>query len=108
VPDKHGRRDHLALLVATTDATAEWLHRRIREDWGFPDAPTEYVHAMDGPEDIVKSYEATGLRPFLDAPWGGGTRAVHGGAFGRDPPGLSRARLQAQFPFRRLFMVAYR
>jgi 5-methyltetrahydrofolate--homocysteine methyltransferase len=26
-----------ALAVATAEACAEWLHRRIREDWGFPD-----------------------------------------------------------------------
>ncbi len=30
----------LALATETAEATAEWLHRRIREDWGFPDAPT--------------------------------------------------------------------
>jgi 5-methyltetrahydrofolate--homocysteine methyltransferase len=29
----------LALATETAEATAEWLHRRIREDWGFPDAP---------------------------------------------------------------------
>jgi len=68
---EEGRRDHLAIFVATAGAcvreraeewkhagqffkshaiqalaletaegTAEWLHRRIREDWGFPDPPT--------------------------------------------------------------------
>ena len=26
-----------ALALETAEATAEWLHRRIREDWGFPD-----------------------------------------------------------------------
>jgi len=25
------------LALETAEATAEWLHRRIREDWGFPD-----------------------------------------------------------------------
>jgi 5-methyltetrahydrofolate--homocysteine methyltransferase len=30
----------LALATETAEATAEWLHRRIREDWGFPD-PTD-------------------------------------------------------------------
>jgi 5-methyltetrahydrofolate--homocysteine methyltransferase len=30
----------LALATETAEAVAEWLHRRIREDWGFPDAPT--------------------------------------------------------------------
>lgn len=30
----------LAVATETAEAAAEWLHRRIREDWGFPDAPT--------------------------------------------------------------------
>jgi 5-methyltetrahydrofolate--homocysteine methyltransferase len=30
----------LALATETAEATAEWLHRRIREDWGFAD-PTD-------------------------------------------------------------------
>ena len=29
-----------AVAIETAEATAEWLHRRIREDWGFPDPPT--------------------------------------------------------------------
>ncbi len=29
-----------ALATETAEAAAEWLHRRIREDWGFPDPPT--------------------------------------------------------------------
>jgi 5-methyltetrahydrofolate--homocysteine methyltransferase len=28
-----------ALAVETAEGCAEWLHRRIREDWGFPDPP---------------------------------------------------------------------
>jgi len=28
-----------ALALETAEAAAEWLHRRIREDWGFPDPP---------------------------------------------------------------------
>src|SRR5579859_7976374 len=28
-----------ALAIESSEACAEWLHRRIREDWGFPDAP---------------------------------------------------------------------
>jgi 5-methyltetrahydrofolate--homocysteine methyltransferase len=28
-----------ALAIETAEACAEWLHRRIREDWGFPDLP---------------------------------------------------------------------
>ena len=30
----------LALATETAEAASEWLHRRIREDWGFPDSPT--------------------------------------------------------------------
>jgi len=33
-----------ALAVETAEACAEWLHRRIREDWGFPD-PAEMTMA---------------------------------------------------------------
>ena len=28
-----------ALALETAEAAAEWLHRRMREDWGYPDAP---------------------------------------------------------------------
>ncbi|MDQ2777717.1 MAG: methionine synthase [Acidobacteriota bacterium] len=33
-----------ALGIETAEACAEWLHRRIREDWGFPDSPTLTMH----------------------------------------------------------------
>ena len=33
-----------ALAIETAEASAEWLHRRIREDWGFPD-PQELTMA---------------------------------------------------------------
>jgi 5-methyltetrahydrofolate--homocysteine methyltransferase len=29
-----------ALAIESAEGCAEWLHRRIREDWGFPDPPT--------------------------------------------------------------------
>ena len=29
-----------ALATETAEACAEWLHRRIREEWGFPDPPS--------------------------------------------------------------------
>lgn len=29
-----------ALAIETAEGCSEWLHRRIREDWGFPDAPS--------------------------------------------------------------------
>src|SRR5260370_25452264 len=28
-----------ALAIERAKACAEWLHRRMREDWGFPDPP---------------------------------------------------------------------
>ena len=33
-----------ALAIESAEGTAEWLHRRIREDWGFPDPPTTTMH----------------------------------------------------------------
>jgi 5-methyltetrahydrofolate--homocysteine methyltransferase len=33
-----------ALAIETAEACAEWLHRRMREDWGFPDPPTLTMH----------------------------------------------------------------
>ena len=29
-----------ALAIESAEACAEWLHRRLREDWGFPDPPS--------------------------------------------------------------------
>lgn len=33
-----------ALAIETAEGAAEWLHRRIREDWGFPDPPETTMH----------------------------------------------------------------
>ena len=33
-----------ALGIETAEGCAEWLHRRIREDWGFPDPPSLTMH----------------------------------------------------------------
>jgi 5-methyltetrahydrofolate--homocysteine methyltransferase len=33
-----------ALAIETAEGAAEWLHRRIREDWGFPDGPAVTMH----------------------------------------------------------------
>lgn len=33
-----------ALALETAEGAAEWLHRRIREDWGFPDSPSMTMH----------------------------------------------------------------
>jgi 5-methyltetrahydrofolate--homocysteine methyltransferase len=48
--DAKARGDYLeahalqALAIETAEATAEWLHRRLREEWGFPDPPTLTMH----------------------------------------------------------------
>jgi 5-methyltetrahydrofolate--homocysteine methyltransferase len=33
-----------ALATETAEGTSEWVHRRIREDWGFPDPPSTTMH----------------------------------------------------------------
>ncbi len=33
-----------SLALETAEGAAEWLHRRIREDWGFPDPPSMPMH----------------------------------------------------------------
>jgi 5-methyltetrahydrofolate--homocysteine methyltransferase len=33
-----------SLAIETAEGCAEWLHRRIREDWGFPDPSTMTMH----------------------------------------------------------------
>jgi trans-aconitate 2-methyltransferase len=71
---------------------------------------TEYVHVMAGPESIVEWYKGTGLRPFLDALSSDAERARFTAdyleeiraAFPRHADG------RVLFPFRRLFVIAYR
>jgi trans-aconitate 2-methyltransferase len=71
---------------------------------------TEYLHVMAGPEGIVDWYKGTGLRPFLDALASDSERASFTEhylelvrvAFPRRPDG------RVLFPFRRLFVLAYR
>jgi trans-aconitate 2-methyltransferase len=71
---------------------------------------TEYIHVMAGPEAIVDWYKGAGLRPFLDALASDADRAKFTAAylgqirtaFPRRPDG------RVLFPFRRLFLVAYR
>lgn len=71
---------------------------------------TDYMHVMAGPEAIVEWYKGTGLRPFLDA-----LESVEDqdrfcaqylelikAAYPQRPDG------RVLFPFRRIFLVAYR
>jgi trans-aconitate 2-methyltransferase len=71
---------------------------------------TDYLHVLDGLDGIVEWYRGTGLRPWLDALPDDTTRTNFLGAY--------RARLvpyfpprvdgRVLFPFRRLFVIAYR
>jgi trans-aconitate 2-methyltransferase len=71
---------------------------------------TAYYHQLDGPAAIVDWVRGTGLRPFLDALDGDDERARFeqlllgevAAAYQRHPDG------RVLFPFRRLFVIAYR
>ena len=71
---------------------------------------TLYYHIVDGPQAIVDWFRATGLRPYLEALETEEQRqrfaqmvlAGYTQAYPRQPDG------RVIFPFRRLFMVAYR
>lgn len=71
---------------------------------------TEYYHVVEQPEDIVTWFRGTGLRPFLEALESDQQRAQfeqsvlegYRQAYPRQPDG------RVLFPFRRLFVVAYR
>lgn len=71
---------------------------------------TEYLHVLAGPEGIVEWYKGTGLRPYLNsldtpmlrdrflAQYLDGIRAAY----------PRRADGRVAFPFRRIFLIAYR
>jgi len=71
---------------------------------------TEYIHIMDSAESIVEWYKGTGMRPFLEALDGDADRA----RFTAEYLDAIRAAYPARpdgkvlFPFRRVFLVAYR
>jgi trans-aconitate 2-methyltransferase len=71
---------------------------------------TEYIHVMADAEAIVEWYKGTGLRPFLDALVSDADRARFVAEYvarirAAFPP---RSDGRVLFPFRRLFVVAYR
>ena len=71
---------------------------------------TEYVHVMPGAEAIVEWYRGTGMRPFLEAL---GDEAARGRFMAEYLEAIRReyrARRDGRvlFPFRRVFVVAYR
>jgi trans-aconitate 2-methyltransferase len=71
---------------------------------------TEYIHVLDGPEGIVEWYSGTGMRPFLDALSTDAERERFKADYLAAIRGVYPARPDGRvlFPFRRLFMVAYR
>jgi trans-aconitate 2-methyltransferase len=71
---------------------------------------TEYLHVLDGVDGIVEWYRGTGLRPWLDALPGEAARSrfladYRARLLPYFPP---RADGRVLFPFRRLFVIAYR
>jgi trans-aconitate 2-methyltransferase len=71
---------------------------------------TEYFHVMEGPEAIVEWIAGTGLRPFLVALEGEAERARFRAMLAERVTAAYRQRADGRvlFPFRRLFVIAYR
>jgi trans-aconitate 2-methyltransferase len=71
---------------------------------------TDYYHVLDHLDAIVEWYRGTGLRPWLDALPDDATRDQFLGAYRARlvPYFPSRADGKVLFPFRRLFVIAYR
>ena len=67
---------------------------------------TQYYHIMDSPQSIVNWFRGTGLRPFLEALETDAQRRIFEQML---LDGYTRAYpRRVLFPFRRLFIVAYR
>jgi trans-aconitate 2-methyltransferase len=71
---------------------------------------TDYHHVLEGLDGIIEWYRGTGLRPWLDALPDDATRTAFLGAYrARLVPYFPvRADGRVLFPFRRLFVIAYR
>jgi trans-aconitate 2-methyltransferase len=114
----HRLMRNIAAKFPATENAREWFthdlgfyydvlaaHSRRVDLWS-----TEYIHVMDGPEQIVEWYKGTGMRPFLDALAGAEDRERFLGmyldgireAYPRHDDG------RVLFPFRRIFLIAYR
>lgn len=109
--------------------SARWkgrFQRNVRE-WHVHDVPfyyealapnaaridlweTEYIHVMSGAEAVVQWYKGTGLRPFLEALASDDDRSRFTDDYLREMRGIYPARRDGRvlFPFRRLFVIAYR
>jgi trans-aconitate 2-methyltransferase len=71
---------------------------------------TEYLHVLVDAAAIVEWYKGTGLRPFLDKLTSEATRAEFLDAYLKMVTAAYPARQDGRvlFPFRRLFLIAYR
>jgi trans-aconitate 2-methyltransferase len=71
---------------------------------------TDYMHVLDGVSGVVEWYRGTGLRPWLDALPDEPTREKFLAAYRvrLEPYFPARADGRVLFPFRRLFVIAYR
>jgi trans-aconitate 2-methyltransferase len=71
---------------------------------------TDYVHILDGVDGIIEWYRGTGLRPWLDALPDDSSRNQFLAAYRvrLEPYFPRRADGRVLFPFRRMFLVAYR
>lgn len=71
---------------------------------------SEYIHVLDGPAAIVEWYKGTGLRPFLDALASDSDRERFLAEYLDRIDVLYPAQADGRvlFPFRRLFVVAYK
>jgi len=71
---------------------------------------TEYLHVMESPSAIVEWYKGTGLRPFLDALPSDEDRGRFLGDYLTRIEAAYPVRQDGRvlFPFRRLFLIAYR
>ena len=71
---------------------------------------TDYQHVLAGLDGIIEWYRGTGLRPWLDALPDDATREQFLGAYRARlvPYFPTRADGRVLFPFRRLFLIAYR
>ncbi len=71
---------------------------------------TEYSHVLDGPEAIVEWISSTGLRPFLDALDSDAERERFSAMLTELVADGYPRRVDGKvlFPFRRLFVIAYR
>ena len=122
---KRGNRRAMRELAASP-AWRSFFPQRVREWYAFPSEAyydflakeatridlweTEYLHVLAGPGAIVEWYKGTGLRPFLDTLPGEPERERFLVDYGEALRPLYPARPDGRvlFPFRRLFLIAYR